>query len=280
MKRESERTSITDQPAYRAFCERAAKDDAVFVTFRRHPLYIRTMEHVSPELGAAYLDVIREQTPELLTDPARIMANDRFGGPLLHDIPGFGPIAPTTLRYLKVLSDLIVLFGRLDRLRIVEIGPGYGGQCRLIMDRFRVGRYTLVDLPTALKLAERYLTSFGLHDVEFRTMDDLPDGAVDLVISNYAFSECARPVQDLYAERIVRRAPAAYITCNFVNAVAGIASYSRDELLGLHGGARFVPERPLTHPDNAVLTWGSASALLYSIDPRLSPTSTRRDTPG
>src|SRR5438876_1073823 len=79
--------------------------------------------------------------------------NDNCGSPRTHDFGGdIGPMAPTTLRYIKILSDLETWFGSLGGKRVVEIGGGYGGQCAVIKTRFRVSSYTLIDLQPVLSL--------------------------------------------------------------------------------------------------------------------------------
>jgi hypothetical protein len=156
-----------------------------------------------------------------------------------------------------VLSDLERLFGDLSGKRIVEIGVGYGGQARLVLEQWAVQSYTLVELEPVLRLARRYLTSSGTY----RSLIFLPPALVatadyDLCLSNYAFSELTRDVQDLYARSLVTSASRGYLTCNFISGVHGIDSWSRDELSQLHAGAHWLPEEPLTFEGNAILVWG------------------------
>ena len=81
-------------------------------------------------------------------------SNDKYGSPFVFDYPGVENISPTTLRYIKVLSDLKKHFGPLDGMNICEIGVGYGGQCRIINSMYRPSTYTLVDIRPALRLGE------------------------------------------------------------------------------------------------------------------------------
>lgn len=77
----------------------------------------------------------------------------------------------------------------------------------------------------------------------------------DLLISNYAFSELTRGVQQMYVERLISGAAHGYLTCNFISDLQGIDSFSEAELLGMRTGSRMIPEEPLTHPANKVLVW-------------------------
>jgi len=52
---------------------------------------------------------------------------------------------------------MIELFGLLDDAKIVEIGGGYGGQCKIIYDCFEPISYLMIDLGELLKLQEKYL---------------------------------------------------------------------------------------------------------------------------
>lgn len=254
-------TSISDEGAYLAFCARAAADSAVFQTFRREPVYVQTLEHVTEQQGREYLRIIRRDSPHLLTEFLELCrANDRFGSPTTCEYPGIGAISPVTLRYLKVLSDLERHFGDLTDKRVIEIGVGYGGQCSLVLRRWRVRSYVLVDLEPALALARRYLTALGVENgLDFKPPNFLVARDHDLCISNYAFSELARDIQDRYARLAVSSASRGYLTCNFISNLHGIDSWSRHELERLHAGAHWLPEQPITYHGNEILVWGDGN---------------------
>lgn len=258
-----ERTSITHYSRYLRICSLAATDPAVFSHFRREPAYLEVLEHVPESEGADYLRVIRRDSPHLLgARLKRFRANDRYGSPKTYRYPRIGKISPTTLRYIKVLSDLERRFGDLSDKRIVEIGVGYGGQCRLVTSNWPVQSYTLVDLAPALDLARAYLSKFArggsdiLDAVAFKAADEDIDGTFDLCISNYAFTELSRETQSRYVRMVVEPSRAGYMTCNFISGGFGISSMSPEELFALHQGSEWLPEEPLTHPDNRILVWG------------------------
>lgn len=256
--RRDRRSSVTDQTSYLDVCARAAEDPRVFETFRREPVYVEALEHVTEDQGAQYLRLIQRDSPHLLGERLEAFrANDRLGSPITYEYPGVGRLSPVTIRYLKVLSDLERHFGDLAGKRIIEIGVGYGGQCRLVLEHWAVQTYTLVDLEPVLGLARRYLARFGTHpSVVFQTPELLASANYDLCISNYAFSELSREVQAFYAESVVGAASQGYLTCNFVSGLFGIESWSKEELSHLHTGAHWLPEQPITHEGNAILVWG------------------------
>lgn len=248
-------TSLSDTGSYVAACRRAASDPAAFDNFRRDPHYTRILEHVSAAQGRAYLELIARD--DEIRDAIEVFRpNDLHGNPQRIDYPGVGLFSPSTLRYVKVLADLKFHFGSLDGMRICEIGVGYGGQCRIINAFYRPAGYCLVDLAPALDLARRYLGNFTLGcALSFRTLEAFDGAGFDLVISNYAFTELARPVQDAYLSKVIMKAPRGYITYNEISP-PGFQSYRAAELTAMIPGARRLEEEPLTHPRNCLIVWG------------------------
>lgn len=249
-------TSVSDNDAYPALCLQASRDERVFAGFRSNPVYNAILEHVTEEQGRQYLEIVAADG-KLLAAMSRFRSNDDFGGPRTFEYPGIGRISPSTLRYVKVLADLRARFGSLDRFHVCEIGVGYGGQCRIINAWFAPARYYLVDIAPALALARRFLERYPVPAVlEYRTMDELPSRNFDLVISNYAFTELPRPLQDAYLEKVILRSARGYITYNEISP-REFRSYKAEELLRIIPGARTLQERPLTHPMNCIIIWGA-----------------------
>ena len=254
----SARSSISDDDVYPAFCEAAAAQAEVFAGFRRDPRYRAVLEHVRPAQGLAYFEVISRNYPFLLERMDAFRANDSIGAPLMHDFGSpLGQWSPTTLRYAKVAGDLITMFGQLDGFDIVEIGAGYGGQCFVLSQLLKWRSYTIFDLAPVQKLQRRYLEKLGVGDVAYASLDSVKRGArYDLAISNYAFSECARQVQDAYLAKVLGKAIRGYMTCNNL----ADACYSGPELREKIPYAIELAEYPLTSPGNYLLAWNRAGA--------------------
>ena len=49
----------------------------------------------------------------------------------MFDYPDVGTMSPTTIRYIKNVSDIINAFGT-GMKSIVEVGGGYGGLCKVM----------------------------------------------------------------------------------------------------------------------------------------------------
>ena len=64
-------------------------------------------------------------------------------------------MSPTTLRYLKVASDLKIRFGGDIGQKIAEIGGGYGGQARVCDTICETGEYQVFDLPDVNQLVSK-----------------------------------------------------------------------------------------------------------------------------
>ena len=88
------------------------------------------------------------------------------------------------------------------------------------------------------------------------TMNELEKNNYDLVISNYAFTELPRHIQEIYLEKVILNSRRGYIIYNDINP-AEFKSYKKEELLKVIPGSRIIDEVPLTHPNNCVIVWGT-----------------------
>lgn len=252
-------TSISDAGLYPSFCRLASTDDAVFARFRRSLIYRSILEHVSRKQGLAYLREI-EATGSMMQHLGPLLASDFVGSPVRFTYPAYGKLSPTTLRYIKVAADLQWLFGSLSGLRVAEIGIGYGGQCRVLATLWPDMKYTLFDIPEALGLARRFLNASEIDQANVLACDGRGPaaGEFDLVISNYAFSELQRELQEDYWDNVIRGCRMGYFTYNHISPREW-GSLSADELAKRIPGSTILEERPLTHPDNVIVAWGVGS---------------------
>jgi len=268
----SNQTSTTDVHSYTEFCERAAKDPSIFTYFRRNPIYVGVVESVSDLQGKQCLDFITKKTPKLLNYFDKFKTSDAIGNPVTYSYQGIGSISPTTLRYIKIAAELQLLFGSLDGCSIIEIGGGYGGQCKIISDLFQFKHYTIVDLSGPILLTEKYLSSQGVQNVSFITPNmDIQNNEFDIVISNYAFSECTYEMQKQYVENIISKSKKGYLTCNILvdshdgnsailqRAEGFFATKGKiqEELTNANISWKECPEIPNTAKTNYLLIWGT-----------------------
>ncbi len=248
-------TSLTDNTKYPEYCLQAALNSDVFHGFRCNEIYNAALEHDSYEQGLEYLEAIKQSGFNLLAVADEFRKNDKIGSPRVYEYEDIGIFAPPTLRYIKILSDLETQFGSLHNLNICEIGVGYGGLCRLVDSYFKVKSYTLVDLKPVLMLAQKYLDNYALHtSLVYRTMNELSTEAYDLVISNYAFTEMRRDIQDVYLKKVICSSSRGYITYNDINP-EDFNSYKKEELAQMIEDLKEMPEVGILHEADCTLVW-------------------------
>jgi hypothetical protein len=252
--------SVSDDGTYIRAVKEAVHDYAAFARFKRDPRYTAILEHSTIQQGKEYFEVIQSESPELIHRIDEFKENDLEGGAVTHRYERIGEISPSTLRYLKVASDIKTIWRGISFDKIAEVGIGYGGQL-LINDRvFRFNEYHLFDLPPVLDLTSKYLECHLLNNC-YRTYTLNQQNALidyDLSISNYAFSELPSKLQIKYIEKIFLRSKRGYLTMN-----SGLpnSAFQRDklvlsELKTLLPKFEIIDERPLTHPGNYVIVWG------------------------
>jgi putative sugar O-methyltransferase len=248
--------SLSDNQLYPDFCLKASMDARIFSNFRQNIIYRQILEHCTEAIGQLYLNEIIKNRQDLIDNIEQFKENDKYGNPYLFDYAHIGKISPSTLRYIKVFGDLLNLFYLLDGLKICEIGIGYGGQCRIINAIAHPSEYTLVDLKPTLMLAQAYLDKYILKSpVCYKTMNELKEEKYDLVISNYAFTELRREIQDCYLKKVILNSKRGYITYNDITP-AYFRSYKKDELLNIIPNSHIIDEVPLSHSKNCIIVWG------------------------
>lgn len=254
--------SSSDDGRYTVFCDRAAGSSRAFRSFRRHPDYVPILEHVTLELGQAYLETLLRWAPHVLERINDFKVNDLVGEPITHAYEGIGRISPTTLRYLKVAADLEACFDWSATTAVAEIGVGYGGQL-LCADRLLPFRsWTLFDLPPVLRLAARYLESHLLRgSYRATTLNQSPPTSFDLVVSNYAFSELPSVVQLGYLHKIISQTRCGYLTMNSGQAGNPFSDghLTLDVLKHKLPPCEVFNEFPQSSSNNYVILWGHGS---------------------
>lgn len=209
------RTSGSDVKSYRKVCLLAATDDSVFKTFRVHKDYGYNLGQYQNDTRQIALDIIQKEYSDLLKYSKKFEESEKYGGPVIHKC-NFGNFSDPTIRYIKTFGDIRKVFGSLDNFKIIEIGAGYGGQCKIISDIFYFSSYNLVDLPEVLALDKKFLTKLNVKNVNYIPPDNVSgNDSYDLIISNFAFAECERSVQQIYIDKILNKAKRGYIIYNF-----------------------------------------------------------------
>lgn len=255
-------SSISDSSDYSTVVKEAGSADSVFAKFRSNRHYLEILDHVGYQLGTRYLNLLKQRSSYVLSGVKQLdHAFGTLGGPLTYTFfienHGTFRVSPTLFRYLKVAADLRSLFGNLQGFVVGEIGIGYGGQA-LALSKLEQCTFSLFDLPEVNALAAKFLTeaqvSAPVTFVDGRNPESIQ---LDLVISNYAFSELRPELQENYFQKVVSLCPRGYFTWN---------SLSEDHLGGMRAedfaklipGAEIFNEVPLSHSGNCIIVWGHA----------------------
>lgn len=203
--------------AYLSVCDYASRNEGVFSRFKQETAYRQILEHISYEEGMKYVERFAVPISEVLENLDKFKENDIYGSPDIYEYGPLGNISPTTIRYIKNTYDILNYFKGVEIKNIVEIGGGYGGLCKVMSSVVDFDNYLMFDLPQPNKLTEKYISKFPDLEskVQVFTIDQLEElEGVDLVISNYAFSELSRELQDEYYNKIINKASNFYMMFN------------------------------------------------------------------
>jgi hypothetical protein len=248
------RTSISDIPQYTEICSAAASNPEILAVFKKCFEYRLVLEHVTRSQAIQYLEFIKNDQ-DLLSTVTQVSKLE-IGSPIVYPFMELGNLSPTQIRYGKIVKDLDNLFGDLQKLDITEVGIGNGGLAAQIVSHFKLNSYRLVDLPEVLDLTRETLKPFlNLTNFEFINPAQVKESGSSLFISNYAFSELHKEVQDLYYDNYIMHSKSGFILYNHIHDNPDI-SYSAQEMADRIPGSLILRENPLTYDGNVLLVWG------------------------
>jgi len=207
-----------------AFLKNTERDALLFSDFKRDRQFMETLEHVGQRVGGLYHDLVRT---EFNVDPSDyhdiIDLNDSIGNPVKY-VCGRKAMSPTNLRYLY---HALLIKRKCDkwftnkRIRLLEIGGGYGGLCLFIKRIFKDYdiEYTIIDLPESGVLQTRYLSAVGQSSTRIVScfdLDSLSSERFDLVVSNYCMSEISEDNKNQYFETLIRNCDKKFFVWNYL----------------------------------------------------------------
>lgn len=259
----------SDDGNYVSFVKKTLINKYHFKNFKRNPIYRIHLEHVTYRMGLDYLSEIHNINSKILDNIDKFIVNDKTGNPIRFYYKSLNKkISPTTLRYLKVASDIENYFGnKFDN--IVEIGCGYGGQYIVLDKIFEIQNYTFFDLDDVNSLIKKNLEQFNVMSKYYFGNDTKKIDKIDLLISNYAFSELPKNLQIKYLEEVISKSAHGYMTMNSGLDFNNFLSKKYDETmhdefknhLSYSDIKKFIPncrvveEKPLTGNGNYIIIW-------------------------
>ena len=251
--------SESENGLYPIAVEEALTNKKKFNNFKSNIFYQNVLEHVNYTQGLEYLNIIKKNS-NLINNIDKFLINDQIGNPKKYYYDELKTkISPTTLRYIKVASDIKKIF-RDEITNIVEIGCGYGGQYLILDQVMKINHYTLMDLHDVNKLIEKYLEHHLLNSsYETKTINQLQSNKqFDLVISNYAFSELPPQTQISYIKKILLKSKNGYLTMNSGKENSPFKKHlSLEEIKNYIKDITIIEEEPNTSEGVYIIIWGN-----------------------
>jgi hypothetical protein len=225
-------------------CHEIVNNPEAFTAFKQNAAFCSII--ANDVLGRTISDSIYDNIindVDIMNNIEQFKTNDLYGSPNLYEYPRLGYISPGTMYFINILKDLRDKFGDLTNFDIVEIGSGYGGQAKIILDSV-VKSYSMIDLKPTLDLCEHYLSLFDYENVKFQTADNIKQTSYDLVISNWCLSEFDEAGMEFYIENVIKHCNNGYFLMNswdsrkqfFISSLKPYFSYIEE-----------FPEFPKTH---------------------------------
>jgi hypothetical protein len=139
------------------------KEKDSFLYFRQNTEIVKYIENCTYETALGHIAYINKMGDMLWSYVDKFRTSDKIGAPRVYDFPGIGKFAPTTIRYIRFLEDLIDDIGSLNNLNIVLINSGYGGLVKIIYDVFTPRNVVCVDEDPCLRICEMFLGKFDIQ---------------------------------------------------------------------------------------------------------------------
>jgi hypothetical protein len=225
-------------------CYNIVNNPDEFKVFKRNAAFCSIIGNdvLEKNISDSIYDIIINDI-DIMNKIDRFKTNDLYGSPKLYEYPILKTISPGTLYFIYILKDIRDKFGDLSNFNIVEIGSGYGGQAKIILDS-DIKSYSMIDLEPTLNLCKYYLSLFNYKNVKFQTSDNIKQASYDLVISNWCLSEFDETGMEFYIENVIKYCNNGYFLMNswdhrkqfFIDALKPYFSYIQE-----------YPEFPKTH---------------------------------
>lgn len=229
-------------------CKAAIEDDQIFSSFKQNANF-RTVignDVLPKEVSDVIYNQIFEDNLITVEELEKFKSNDIIGAPYLYDYSPVGLISPGTIYFANILKELRKYFGNLSNHKLVEIGGGYGGQAKIILDS-GVASYTIVDISPTLELCEKYLSNFSYNNIEFIKADSIKTAKYDIVVSNWCLSEFDEEGMSFYIESIIKHCSQGYF---LMNTWDSRKEYLLDELRKYFTYVETFEEFPKTHQNS------------------------------
>lgn len=197
-------------------CNKIINDDILFENFKRNNIFCAIIGNDVRDNVISNSLYNRVKDTVLYKDIEKYKTNDIYGNPVKYYYDDIGYISPGTLYFIDVLADILNKFNNIDKLNILEIGSGYGGQAKIILD-YGIKEYTCLDVKEPLSLCKKYLDLFEYTNVKYIDVNNIETNLFDkydLVISNWCLSEFDINGMEYYIEHVIKFINKGYFLMN------------------------------------------------------------------
>lgn len=216
---------INDIYVHTSVCENAVKNENIFNIFKKDSNFTTILEHTQENFSHDFMSQIINIYPEEAKkiNWNLVKENDSIGSAHIINYPELSQLieledynfSPSTVAYAFKALDILYHMKKsnLNDIKILEIGAGYGGQCKMIFDManifsINILEYTLVDLYWPNQLQKKYLNYLGYKNkLNFVSFEELVDNKNNLpefnyLISIYALGEFPQDIQQFYIDKM------------------------------------------------------------------------------
>lgn len=228
---------------YKQACKDIVSND--LKDFKKYPPYTQFIANdVRDQIVArAFYNHLKYNAPVILGRyKDEFSINDKIGNSNIYNFDGIN-VSPGTLRFMKVIGDIIPMSGSIKK--IIEIGSGYGGQCLAFKVYDPEIDYTLLDIPESLAVADLYLKKNKIQHQSISSDNVQITEEYDLCISDYCLSEFDEVGVQFYLTNVLSRCKYAYIT---TNSIGQSLSKLMTQLSSIFSVTRISAEEPKTSP--------------------------------
>lgn len=197
-------------------------------------------------LSTTISDILYENIKDdkdILSHLDKFKTNDTHGSPNIYSYPAVGNISPGTLYFMNILQSIRNNFGDISNFDVIEIGSGYGGQAKILLD-YGVKSYSCVDVNETLTLCNKYLNLFNYTNIQYHQTPNIPEKTYDLVISNWCLSEFDTAGVTFYIDTIIKQCKFGYF---LMNTWDDRKDFIINEMHKHFSSVEILPEYPKTH---------------------------------
>lgn len=204
--------------SYIRSCREFVNNDEAFSNFKQHPEYNKILEGPSFALTShLYRSIFdNEKYKQWFMEKRETLIKNDICGASIFSFPEVNTSIGTVMYSWKscVIREMLE---EIKPQKVVEVGGGYGGMCLMLHELVGFNEYTIIDLPDAVALAEKYIKQFPevFDKVNFVSCDDCKEiKDIDLFIADASLAECDEETQMDYFQKFIKNSKAGYIVYN------------------------------------------------------------------